>query len=238
MGIRGRSDSGADVRQAGTGVRTRRDQAPAARRLRTAGLGDLRLWLGIALVVVAMIVGASVMTAGSDTVLVMRAGHDLSVGSVPVDLVPVAVNRTAAGDAYLPGDLGSGDPTAGAVLVRPVRAGELVPRSALGPPVSEPMRQVTVPVDPVHAPPGLRAGDLVDVWASAPATSAEPSRVPRTVVRDVTVVAVSAESLGVGGELAVVLAVAEDAVADLVAASRASVVDLVAVPVDSQLAST
>lgn len=232
----GRSDSHGDARAAAPGARARREPAPTTRRLRTARLGDLRLWLGIALVVVAMVVGASVMTAGSDTVLVMRASRDLSVGSAPIDLVPVAVNRAAAGDAYLPGEPGALDPSADSVLVRPVLAGELVPRSALGVPRPVPMRQVTVPVDPLHAPPGLRGGDLVDIWASPDANSAEPSLRPRTVVRDVTVVDVSPDALGVGGELAVVVAVAEDAVADVVAASRGSVVDLVAVPVRSQAA--
>lgn len=210
------------------GVAGAANEQPVARRLRTPGWGDVRLWLGIALVGVAMVVGSAVLTAGADTITVMRAGRDLSVGAEPVDLVPVAVNRAAAGDAYLTGEV-----PAGAVLKWPVLAGELVPRSALGTRAASPTRRVTVPVDPLHAPAGLQGGDRVDVWSSADRGAAAPDTPPVEVLGDVTVVGLASEAVGMAGEMGVVLEVGQSDVAALVAASRTGVIDLVAVPAGS-----
>lgn len=200
-----------------------------AKRLRPARFGDARLWLGIVLVVVSVLVGSAVMTAGTGTVTVMSAGHDLSAGSSPDDLVPVVVNAAAAGGAYL-----TGEAPEGSILRWPVTAGELVPRSALASGGAPSRRLVTIPVDPLHAPPALMAGDLVDVWASAPSTSSSSGAPPVEVLAGVMVSGVAAEASGMGGEIAVVLAVPEGDVGGLVTASRSGVIDLVAVPVGSQ----
>ena len=117
--------------------------------------------------VASVVIGVGVMSADRDTVTVLRATRDLSVGATPSGLDRVVMSRAAAGDAYL-----TQEPV-GAVLQWPVRAGELVPRAALGTPPRVASRQVTVAVDPLHAPVGLQAGDHVDVWAS-PSTSSSP----------------------------------------------------------------
>jgi hypothetical protein len=198
------------------------------RRVASAGFGDARLWVGIGLVVASVVVGVGVMSADRDTVTVLRATRDLSVGATPTNLDRVAVSRAAVGDAYL-----TGEPAGDAVLRWPVRAGELVPRGALAEPPTQQHRQVTVAVDPLHAPVDLQEGDHVDVWAS----SASPSRAqepPKRVVADARVASVSGEAVGIGGELAVVLDLAPDDVLSVVEAVRTGVVDLVAVPVDSQ----
>ena len=193
----------------------------------SARVGDARLWLGIALVVASVVIGAGVMSADRDTVTVLRATRDLSIGATPSGLDRVVMSRAAAGDAYL-----TQEPV-GAVLQWPVRAGELVPRAALGAPLRVASRQVTVAVDPLHAPVDLQAGDHVDVWAS-PSISSRDAIPPRLVVADARVASVSADAVGIGGEVAVALDLGEDDVLPVVEAVRNGVVDLVAVPVSSQ----
>jgi hypothetical protein len=201
---------------------------PQRRRIGTARLADARLWSGVGLVVAATVAGVLVVGAGNDTVTVLRAGHDLSVGTAPSGLVPVAISRSAAGEAYVSGDL-----PAGSVLRWPVRAGDLLPKSAIAAPGSTPRRQVTVPVDPLHAPIGLLAGDHVDVWVS-PRQPAPDGPRPRLVVGNTTVVSAQSDQVGLGGEIAVILSVAEGEVVEIVAAARAGVLDLVLVPLDAQ----
>ncbi len=201
--------------------------APPARRLRRARFGDVRLWLGIALVVGSVVVGVRVMSVEDNTVLVLRATRDLASGSAAVDLAPVRVNTLAAGNAYL-----TEQPSAGHVVRWPISAGELVPRSAIASAPDVPIREVAVPVDPLHAPPGLQAGDLVDVW-SAPREN--EAGAPSRVLAAVTVAGVASDDVGIGGEIGVVLNVPEELVAAVVSASRSGVIDLVAVPLRSQV---
>jgi len=194
------------------------------RRLGRATWGDARLWLGLALVVASMLVGARLMAAGDDTVTVLRATRDLSVGARLDGLVPVRVPREAA-QLYL------GQPVEG-VLRWPLLAGELVPLSAVETSPAEPTRRVTVPVDPLHAPPSLQPGDRVDVWVS-PRDASGVAGLPVLVLASVPVDSASSEH-GLGGEVGVVLDVPVADVADVVAASRSGVVDLVEVPAASQ----
>ena len=201
--------------------------AKPARRLRRAHVGDARLWLGLALVVGSVVLGARLLGTDDDSVLVLRATRDLAVGSPVEGLVPVRVDRAGFGEEYL-----VEQPPAGGVLRWPITAGEFVPRSAVVIGAAEQVREVTVPVDPLHAPPSLQGGDLVDVWASPP--QAEPGG-PTLVLRDVTVATVTLDDRGIGGEIGVVLNVPAADVSDLVRASRSGVIDLVAVPVRSQL---
>ncbi len=176
--------------------------------------------------VASVVIGVGVMSADRDTVTVLRATRDLSVGATPSGLDRVVMSRAAAGDAYL-----TQEPV-GAVLQWPVRAGELVPRAALGTPPRVASRQVTVAVDPLHAPVGLQAGDHVDVWAS-PSTSSRDAIPPRQVVADARVASVSADAVGIGGEVAVVLDLGVGEVLSVIEAVRNGVVDLVSVPVSS-----
>ncbi|HAN71514.1 MAG TPA: hypothetical protein DCQ36_07980, partial [Actinobacteria bacterium] len=107
-----------------------------------ARLSDARVWGGLALLAVSALVGAVLLGRGEDTVVVLQATRDLSVGSAPQDLEPVAIPSSLA-----TGYLTAADEVTG-VLRWPVTAGELVPRSALAPANPRPERGVTVAVDP------------------------------------------------------------------------------------------
>ena len=91
-------------------------------------------------------------------------------------------------DRYL-----AGDPTAveGAVLVRPVGQGELVPRAALGS-GGEGLVELPLSVEPGRVPSSVRAGSVVDVWAT-PASDG-----PSAAEKVLTAVPVLAASRGAG----------------------------------------
>ena len=193
------------------------------RRFRTARMRDLRLWLGLALIVSSMIIGARILSSGDDRVQVWQTTRDLHEGAVPADLIPVWVSRDVARDTYAIAT----QPVTG-TLRWPLTAGQLVPVSSLiweTDPVLD-LRAVAVPVDSRRLP-DLQPGQRVDVWT----TDTQERTPPRLVLSNVLVSAVSADASGIASDLTVKLQVPTRNVGDVVAASRAGVVDLATVPV-------
>ena len=196
---------------------------------------DARLWAGLALVLVSTLAGALVLGRDDGAVQVWRATRDLAPGALP-EAEPVRVVIDGDASAYVP----ASEPLSGHV-VTPVAAGALIPASALRADPGPGVRRVTVPISAAHAPIGLAPGDRVDVWSSpgdAPGGAAPGSALgtappaPALVLASVTVRAVAADALGLGGELPVALEVEQREAGLLVAAMRTGVVDLVAVPFD------
>jgi len=146
------------------------DAVPGGARPRRVGPPrwlDLRLVLGVLLVLGSVLVGARVLTAADATVPVWAAGADLAEGTVLAadDLVAVPVRLDDVAQAYL----ATSTRPEGRVLARAVRAGELLPRSALDEPTGA--VQLALPVQAGFVPPSLTRGQLVDVYAVAdPAT--------------------------------------------------------------------
>lgn len=169
---------------------------PTPRRVRPPRWLDLRLVLGVLLVLGSVLLGARVVSAADATVPVWAAAGDLAPGTelTSDDLVAVDVRLDAAAKAYLSTDA----PTQGRTLARAVRQGELVPRSAF----EEPARlvQVALPVQAGYVPPALQRGQLIDVYAvadpAAGATGVADGSVT-VVIRRATVQATSGHSDGV-----------------------------------------
>lgn len=197
--------------------------SPAAARPRRAWWRDLRVVLGIAIVIVCMVVGARAVSAGDDTVSVWRVTRALAAGTIPApsDVQAVSVPR----DTSTPYALTTAPP--GARLARDVAAGELLPAEVDGP---EPnVRWVTLPVEPLHAPTDLAPGERVDVWATSTADLGAVVK-PTLVLAGALVSSVSSDAVGFGGEYGVVLEVAPQAAGDVLAALRTGSIDLVRVP--------
>ena len=188
---------------------------------------DGRLWLGIALIIVSMVIGSRLLSHSDDRINVWRATRDLSIGSAPTDLEPVSVALADASAGYA---RSTEDPTG--VLIHPVAAGELLPLTSLGSPDIGSTRIITVPVDALHAPVGLLPGDRIDIWAT-PAESSMPA-ISRLVESSAVVAAVSSDSMGVGGEIGVAVRIPEAHAEALIAAIRAGMIDLVSVPIEAQ----
>ncbi|CCH76535.1 conserved exported hypothetical protein [Nostocoides japonicum T1-X7] len=137
-----------------------------AGRLRKPSWRDTRLLAGVLLVLVSAVLGA---------VLVARADDRVPVYAASVALVPgqrlddAAVRRVEVqlGDGmarYLPADEALPE---GSYVLRDVRPGELVPRSALGSVADVSVQPVTIDVDATSASTLVR-GSVVDVYVTPP----------------------------------------------------------------------
>jgi len=143
---------------------------PSPRRVRAPRWLDLRLVLGVLLVLGSVLLGARVVGAADATVPVWAVAGDLAAGSelTTADLVAVDVRLDDAADAYV----STGTDPAGRTLGRAVRAGELLPLSALKEPAN--VVHLALPVQSGYVPPDLRRGELVDVYAVAHPTAGAP----------------------------------------------------------------
>jgi Flp pilus assembly protein CpaB len=146
--------------------RTAPPSSPAATRAHRPSWRDPRLAVGIVLVCASVLLGARVLAGADDTVPVLAARAPLAAGErVDADDLQVVRLRFATeadADRYLPDDAGA---VAGAVLLRPVGAGELVPRASLATGGDQGLVELPLPVDPHRVPASVRAGAVVDVWA-------------------------------------------------------------------------
>lgn len=192
----------------------------AANRLRRPSWRDGRLVAGVVLVLVAMLAGALTIAHFDDSVQVVRAKHVLLPGdSVAGSDVEVVKMRLDAGQrAYF---VGAARPT-GTVL-REVRAGELLPRSAVGSAGSVGARSIALPVGGSGAA-ALVRGSVVDVWVAGKtpgSTATDDYRPPTREVERALVQRVPGDrsglSVGSGGDQVSVL-VPENKVASLIAA--------------------
>ncbi|MBD0293323.1 MAG: hypothetical protein ICV70_07090 [Jiangellaceae bacterium] len=208
-----------------------------AERLRRPRWLDPRLLVGVLLVVGSVVLGTRVIAAADQTTPVLVAASDLAPGQplLPGLVDSRNVNLGNQADRYLTGQLGQGY-----VVVRAVRTGEFLPRSAIAAAGdTDAIRYVTVAVPATEVPAGLGAGAVVDVWRT-PAADASPAsgdRAATRLLRDVTVTSADLAdgALGTtGGQAGVTLAVTGDALTEsvgaLLAAARDGLVYLIRVP--------
>lgn|ERR671918_73961 len=139
---------------------------PHAQRVARPTWINVRTVLGLLLFTLAFLAGLRVLQTADSTVAVWSAARDLAphttLGPADVELVNVGLS----GDMLARYETGA-DPS-GAVLTRPVRAGEMIPAGALSTtPSATAARSMTIPVTPEHANGGqLQSGDRVDVVAT------------------------------------------------------------------------
>lgn len=192
-----------------------------ARRLQAPGWRDLRLVVGVLLVVLSVAGGARLVSGLDDTQPVHAAARDLLPGQ-PLrdgDLVTVQVRLADAAEHYLD----ASDPVAdGTYLLRRVAAGELLPAAAVGTQRQALDKTVDVPVEG-SAVSGLQVGTEVDVWVSRrdPAATGEVYLDPELLLAGAVVDRVADQSAGLGaslGRTSVALVVPADRVGDVIGA--------------------
>ena len=195
--------------------------SPEAARASRPSWRDPRLALGVLLVCASAVLGARLLASADDTVPVVVAAAPLPAGErlTPDDLTTTRVRFGDDEDAdqYLP----AGTDVTGSVLLRPVGAGELVPRAAVG--TSGDRGSVAVPlaVDGARVPASVHAGTVVDVWAGPDPDAGVPARRTVRLLRGAPVLSVARpEGLGPGTVVQVVVGVPQGR-ADAVAASVA-----------------
>jgi hypothetical protein len=163
--------------------------SPRPRRVAAPSWLDLRLALGVLLVLASVLIGAKVVAGARHQYPRVAVRHDLAAGVVlsASDLRLVRVQLPGRGTHTYLTQLRE---AIGQRLTRPVSAGELLPRAALGP---APVRTtVTVPL-PAGSAPELRKGQRIEVWLSTPACASV------VLLPDVPVQAVHAEGGGAFG---------------------------------------
>lgn len=169
--------------------------SPQPRRINVPGWLDLRLVLGVVLVLGSVAGGALVVARARHTQPAVVVTHDLAAGTL------LTSDDVAVKQVQLPGGgrgvyVGSVDAAVHRRLSRAVAAGELLPVGAIR--AAPAGTTLTVPLDPGAAP-DLRTGQRIEVWVSTPAC---PSTV---LLSDVTVQAVHIDdggtfSTGTGGQ--------------------------------------
>jgi Flp pilus assembly protein CpaB len=181
--------------------------SPPASRAPRPSWRDPRLAVGILLVFGSVLVGARVLAGADDTVPVLTAVRPLAAGqTVQADdlgTVRLRFENEGEADRYLADDP---ETVEGAVLVRPVGQGDLVPRAALGT-AGEGLAELPLSVDPGQVPASVRTGSVVDVWVTL--GPEEPSAAEK-VLTDVPVLAASRGAGAVSGTRQVVVGVPGD----------------------------
>jgi hypothetical protein len=138
---------------------------PVAKRLERPSWRDSRLVVGVILVLVAATLGSRLVASADDRLPYFVAAADLVAGE------QVAADSFRRVDVALADVMGGAYVTAGApapegrVLLRDLRAGELVPASALGTAGDLDLQPVTVRADSVSTT-GLAGGQRVDLYVT------------------------------------------------------------------------
>ncbi|KGN36995.1 hypothetical protein [Knoellia subterranea] len=211
---------------------------PTAQRLRKPSWRDSRLLVGLLLVLASTAIGAYVVSRADDRVPMYAAKSGLMAGQplTSEDVVRVDVQLGESAGDYL--GAAEGLPEKSFVL-REVRAGELIPQTAVGGEDEATARPVTLQVDATSAS-TLREGSIVDVYVNRPARQAKGAvgtatfAGPNLALPRVTVVSLAeGDSMmgGAGDTRAVQVMVPEDKVRELVGdVDLGSRITLVAVP--------
>jgi hypothetical protein len=173
--------------------------SPQPRRIATPSWLDLRLVLGVLLVLVSVLIGAKVVSGATRTYPAVAVTHDLAAGTVLTD-DDVTVRQVQLPDRGRGVYLTATVQAVGKRLGRPVSRNELLPLGA----VAEVGAQVklTVPLAGGNAP-TLHAGQRIEVWLST-STCASVVLLPGVTVQAVHADTGGSLSAGTGGQDVVV----------------------------------
>ena len=197
--------------------------APSAKRLQKPTWRDSRLLVGILLVLLAATLGAKAIASADDRQPYYVVADDL----VPGDRVAMDSFKRVdvlLADGLTPYVAADAPPPVGRYVLRGLKAGELVPSSALGAADQVGVQRVTVRVDSVSAQ-SYAKGSLVDVYITPKAARGSDAPTAKTERRleRVTVAAVLTDGGGFGANAttSVQILVPSDQVQTVIAAVEA-----------------
>jgi hypothetical protein len=168
--------------------------APTPRRLARPKWLNVRVVGGIVLVIAAVLIGARVIGASSQTSAVWAAQRNIAAGTVlgPDDLTSADVNLGDNQSLYLAP--GSTSPI-GMTVVNPMAKGELLAASAVA--ASGDGRVVAIGVAPGNMPPGVSHGSTIDLYLTkGQGAGSEAQATTDLIGKDMTVQSVTAPATG------------------------------------------
>lgn len=176
---------------------------PTAQRLRKPSWRDSRLLIGLLLVLASTAIGAYVVSRADDRAPMYAAKAGLMAGQplTADDVVRVDVQLGDASVDYVSADAALPDQY---FVLREVRAGELIPRSAVGPRDEATSQPVTLQVDATSAS-TLQEGSVVDIYVNRPAAQQKGAigtaqfAGPVLALEGITVVGLSTDDGVMGG---------------------------------------
>jgi hypothetical protein len=136
--------------------------SPVPRRIKAPSWLDLRLVIGVVLVLSSVVLGAKIVSGANHTYRMLAVTRDLAAGTLLSrdDVKAVRVQLPDRGHGlYLAGDAD----ILGRQLNRALASGELLPAAALG--TADALTTVTVPFTADNAP-VLSPGQRVEIWLS------------------------------------------------------------------------
>lgn len=206
---------------------------PVMPRIRRPSWRDPRLGVGVLLVAGSVALGSWTMARADHTVTVFTAATVLAPGEQleEDDLVATQVSVPDVANLYLTPDT---EPAEGAVVLRTVGEGEMVPLAALGSAETVQVRTVTVALDAALAD-SVGPGSRVDLWVAEPAPDAGGQTLlpPEPLVQSVEVAQVHENTsifAGTDEMIAQVLVGTDDLAAVLAAQTGGGQITIVPVP--------
>ncbi|MBC7310149.1 MAG: hypothetical protein GXY39_13700 [Actinomycetales bacterium] len=172
--------------------------AARAARIQKPSWRDSRLAIGLLLVLASIALGSYLVARADERVPMYAAAGVLAPGQVLDESSVVRVD-VLLGDGVA-GYLSATEPLPSEhVLLREVRAGELVPLASIGTIEEADLSQVTIAVDPTSAAP-LVPGTVVDVFVNHRVIDGSPGEYegPQRLLEAVSVVAVDTTGRGLG----------------------------------------
>lgn len=187
---------------------------------------DPRLWLGIFLIIAAMILGQVVVSKASARVPAITLSSNIAKGSLikesDISQVQVSVPITE-NLVTVPSDV------VGKVADTDLFIGDLVSVHSLADDYPADVRSVSVPIRAGHLP-QIYSGEKVDVWMT-PSLDGVALPGPAKLIIPNAVVVQAPEFVDAGMDTSVSIQIPQTQVQSLVQAMRDGVIDLVAIPV-------
>ncbi|WP_153506617.1 SAF domain-containing protein [Cumulibacter manganitolerans] len=205
--------------------------SPAARRVRSPRWLDVRLLIGLALVLASVVAGAKVLADADKSVTVWAVTADLAAGSTltEADLRTVDVRLDEHAAAYV---AATSSPV-GKTLSRDVSEGDLLPARSVA--AAEELVALALSIPAAHVPVSVGRGDRVTLYATPePVAGAKAAPGATTMVVEAVPVADVSErsqgALSVGsGQLQVVIKVPSCAVPGILDGTTGKTLTLVEV---------
>ena len=190
---------------------------------------DPRLWLGISLILVAMVLGQIVISKASARVTAVTLTTDIAKGSLirdkDVTVAQVSV-PTAQNLISLPSD------AIGQIAATDLFAGDLISMHSVTNNFATDARVVSIPIRAGHLPEVLPGGK-VDIWMT-PSLDGVALPGPATLIISSAAIDYAPDFVDAGMDTSVTVLVSEEQVQELVQAMRDGTIDLVAIPSGSQ----